>query len=117
MQVASPSCQWPAVLEERGPPEDPSILLTGEARIGDSALQVVAIRIRPELRRTPDYRANLPNDCYRVKSLDIALEAMLEETEYIVSDFEEPLGESQLSIVDLASGRYMVWVVPAAFGS
>jgi hypothetical protein len=117
MQVEFPSCQWPAVLDKRGPLEDPSILFTGAARIGDIALQVIAIRVKPALRWTPDYKASIPEDRYQVSNLDSAMETFLEEFEYIVSDFEELLGEFRPSILDLETGPYMVWVVPSSFGT
>ena len=113
MSVECPPCRWPALLEERGPPEDPSILLTGTARIGNTALQIVAIRINPALRFAPDYRREVPEGSYQANDLDEILETVLEEFEYVSSEFEELIEENRSTIVELATGRYVVCVIPA----
>lgn len=115
MSVPCPSCQWPAVLEERGPPEDPSILLTGKARIGDATVQVIAIRVDPTLRWTLDYKHDVAEGSYQAKGLSATLETFLEESKSTASEFGELLGESRPSIVELATGPYRIWVMPVSF--
>jgi hypothetical protein len=50
MSIRSPMFQWPAVLDERGPPDDLSILLTGTARFVGKDMQVIAVRVDPSRR-------------------------------------------------------------------
>jgi hypothetical protein len=116
MLVQCPPCQWPTALDERGPVEDPGILLTGRARIGDIAVQIVAVRIDPALRWMPDYKSDVAEGCYQVDGLDVALETILEELESVGSGLEDVLGETRPSIVELATGTYMIWVMPSSFG-
>lgn len=115
MSVPCPSCQWPAVLEERGPSEDPSILLTGTARIGEAAVQVIAIRVDPTLRWTPGYRRDVAEGSYQAKGLNATLETFLEEFESTAAEFGELLGDGRPSLVELATGPYRIWVMPASF--
>ncbi len=117
MAIACPPCQWPTVLEERGPSEDPTILLTGAARIGEAHVQIVAIRINSTLQWTPDYRSDVAEDSYHVDGLDEVLETTLDEFQCIASELGEVLGNSRSSLVELAPGRYRVWVMPWSFGS
>jgi|HubBroStandDraft_1064217.scaffolds.fasta_scaffold46929_3 hypothetical protein len=112
MVVESPPCQWPSVLQECGPEQDPSILLVGAARIGETAVQVVAIRINATLRWSPDYRPGVAEDTYRSNGLDEALEAALEGFQSGAAELEEFLGNSGSSVVELASGTYRMWVIP-----
>jgi len=115
MSVHCPPCQWPEVLRERGPSEDPALLLTGTAHVGEVAMQIVAIRIHPTLRSTPDRQGDLAQDTPEAGEFMADLEAILEEFEYTVSEFAELLGESHSSVVELATGRYRLWMVPASF--
>ena len=116
MPVQCPPCQWPTALDERGPVEDPSILLTGRARIGDASVQIVAVRIDPALRWTPDYKSDVAEGSYQVDGLDVALETILEELESVGSALEDALGASRASLIKLATGMYMIWVMPGSFG-
>lgn len=116
MAISCLPCEWPAVLEERGPEEDPSILLTGKAHIGETPVQIVAIRVNPSLRWAPDYKETAEGS-YDANGLGTALETILEEFEFVASECAELLGERHPSIVELPSGPYKVWVMPAAFGS
>jgi len=109
MAVSCPAVAWPRSLAERGPVEDPTILLVGEARIGDATVSVVAIRIRPELRRTPDYRADVPRDAYAGG----ALETVLDELEGLTEEIGILTGAADRSIVRLPTGAYLVWILPA----
>ncbi|HUN45355.1 MAG TPA: hypothetical protein VMU85_02495 [Stellaceae bacterium] len=113
MPVPCPACRWPTALEERGPAEDPSILLTGTASIGDALLQVVAIRIDPTLRWALDYKRGVAAASYKANALSATLETFLEESESIASELDELLGERRPSIVQLATGPYKVWILPA----
>ncbi len=117
MSIPCPACRWPSTLDERGPSEDPSILLTGTASIGDAAVQIVAIRIDPALRWSLGHRRGVAEDSYQAQGLNDILETILEEFESVTSDFAELLGESRSSVVDLATGPYRVWVIPASFES
>lgn len=117
MPVRCPPCQWPAALEERGPPEDASILLTAAARFGDAAMQIVAIRINTELRWAPDYKPEVAAAAYQANGFDAMLETVLEELENVGAAFGELLGESRSSILELPPGRYRVAILPAAFGA
>jgi hypothetical protein len=67
-------CRWPSVLEERGPPEDPFILLTGAAPIGETEVQIVAIRINATLRWPPDDKRGVAADSYHADGRDEVLE-------------------------------------------
>lgn len=114
MPVECPCCQWPSVLEERGPREDPSILLTGPARIGDTPVQIIAIRINPNLRMSSD-RSEILVDRSPDAELHAALDTILEEFDYLAEQLGELFGEDQFRIVELATGPYQFWVVPVSF--
>jgi hypothetical protein len=116
MTIECPPCQWPTALEERGPAEDPTILLTGTALIGDAEVQIIAIRVDPLLRWTPDYRSDVAETSYQANGLDTVLETTLEAFESVATAFADVLGESRSTIVDLATGPYRIGVMPAAFG-
>jgi hypothetical protein len=111
MAIESPSCLWPTILEERGPSDDPTILLTGTGLIGETPIQIVAIRINPSFRSTPDYKPNQAND------LDSALGAILEELEYASAELASILGEEHSGAIELATGFYKVWTLSASFGA
>jgi hypothetical protein len=115
MPVQSPSCQWPETLHEQGPPEDPSILLGGQARIGEVEVRIVAIRVDPERVGTPGYRAGVAAAAYQADELEVVLEAVLDDNEYIGSDLERWLGERRQSIVELPTGSYLILMVPWSF--
>ncbi len=117
MPVQCPPCRWPEALYERGPAADPSILLTGRARIGDTEVEVVAVRVNPALRWMPDYKSDVAEGCYRTDGLDVVLETVLEELESVGSELEDALGKVRPSIVELATGMYMIWAMPGSFGS
>ncbi|MDA8107033.1 MAG: hypothetical protein M0015_00185 [Betaproteobacteria bacterium] len=117
MPIRQLEWQWPEALEERGPAQDPSILLTGSARIGQVPVQVVAVRINPELVSTPDYRPDVDKAGYRKGALDTLLETILDESESLVAGLAELLGEGRSSIVPLPQGSYLVWVIPSVFGA
>jgi hypothetical protein len=61
MAVKCPALEWPGTLEERGPSEDPSILLTGTARLGGTPVAIMAVRINAEFRPLPDYKSGPPD--------------------------------------------------------
>lgn len=117
MAVRCPAWQWPEELEERGPPEDPSILLTGEARLGEVPMRVVAIRIDSTLRWSPDYRSDVAEDAYRENEFDQMLETMLEDIQSVATDLGELMGDGRLAVVELSTGPYRVWVMPNSVGS
>jgi len=114
MPVQFPASSWPTVLDERGPPEDPAILLTGMASIGGAAVQVIAIRIDPSLRWTPDYRPDVAESRYRADGLADLVEGAIEDLDSVAAEFRETLGERSSDIVTLAGRSYMVWLVSTA---
>ena len=109
MTVECPALEWPRVLEECGPAEDPTILLMGTARIGGTPVAVVAIRVKPELRRAPDYRQGVPSAAYETG----ALETILDELEYLTDEVGVVTGSAERSIVRLPTGPYVIGMVPA----
>jgi hypothetical protein len=102
MSVSCPSMEWPSTLEEIGPTEDAAIMLSGSARVGRTPFRVVAIRVEPRLRFTPDYRPDLKRAVYDSKMLETLLEEMGE-----VADTDN------LRTVELATGSYVMWMAPA----
>jgi hypothetical protein len=112
MPVQCPSCQWPSSFLECGPAEDPSILLSGTARIAQAAVQIVAIRTSRESGRLPDYRSDVPRACYHANGLAGLLEQMLEDFEYLATEASEILGDGASELVELATGGYKVVVLP-----
>lgn len=60
MAVQHPAIEWPNFLEGCWPEQDPDIVLKGTAHISATLLEVVAIRIDPQLRCTPDYKPDVP---------------------------------------------------------
>jgi hypothetical protein len=116
MPVQCPPCQWPATFEECGPDGDPSILLAGTARIGESRVRIIAIRTSPASRRIPDYRNDVPRECYETNRLNVVLETVLDNFEGLAGDFSDLLGEDGSEIVKFATGSYLVAAlsVPAA---
>jgi hypothetical protein len=104
MPVQCPSCQWPSSFTECGPVEDPSILLSGTARIAQAAVQIVAIRTSRESGRVPDYRSDVPRECYQ--GLSSVLEQMLEDFEYLASEVGDLLSDSDSEDIELLTGTY-----------
>ena len=116
MGVRCPAWQWPEDLEERGPPADPSILLTGMARIGEVPMLIIAIRIDETLRWSPDFLPNVADASYGAGNLREMLETTLEDVQSVATGLGDLVGEGRLSVVELATGRYRMWVLPAAVG-
>ena len=108
MPVQCPSCQWPSSFAECGPAEDPSILLSGTARIAQAGLRIIAIRTSRESGRMPDYRGDVPSECYEVNGLNALLEQVLEDFEYLATDFGDVLGEAGSERINLPTGSYTV---------
>lgn len=116
MPVPFPACRWPESLEERGPPEDPAILLTGGAHLGDTPVQIVAIRVdEAERRRLPGYRKDIDGACYEDEGLDAILETILEEMDCVAVELEGVWGAGQSRIIELAQSPYKVWLIPTSF--
>lgn len=113
MPVQCPSCQWPSSFMECGPAEDPSILLSGTARIAQAAVQIVAIRTSRGSGRVPDYRSDVPRACYQANGLAGLLEQMLEDFEYLATEVSEIFGDGVSELVELATGTYKVVVLPS----
>jgi hypothetical protein len=109
MPIQCPPCQWPAVLDERGPPEDPTILLMGMVQIGKAAIRLVAVRVDPASRATPDYVEEI--SVYQEGGLDAVLDAVLEEMDFVSTELSELLGEGDPSFVEFADRPYRIWLV------
>ncbi|MDE2111409.1 MAG: hypothetical protein KGJ79_09725 [Alphaproteobacteria bacterium] len=101
MDIRAPSIQWPTALTGAGPDEDPSIMLTGTAKIAGVDFLVSALRMRDGMR-IPDYREDVPEKIY-----ETALDNMLDDVEDLVSSMEPEL-------LAINGGRYLLWMVPAA---
>lgn len=113
MTISLPTCQWPDTLEEHGPVEDPSILLKGILRVGAATLQIVAIRINPELRRVPAYRPDVEKAAYVRGGLSEMLEDALDELEGFAEMLE--LSRKEVSrFVELETGFYKLCIVPVS---
>jgi hypothetical protein len=115
MPIPCPNCRWPLELDERGPTEDPAILLTGTAYLGAIPIQVVAIRIDPSSGRLPGYKPGIPRDAYADGRFNEVLEVLLDELEYIASELDELLGQCEPSTVALPSGLYRLCALPTCF--
>lgn len=102
MPISLPELIWPSALLEAGPPEDPSILLSAPAAIGQSPHRVVAVRINPSTLAA-DYRADLEEAIYA----DCQVEDMLDELTFL-----EDIDKSVL--VSMAGSSYVIWVVPSS---
>jgi hypothetical protein len=117
MTINCPPCLWPTFLEEKGPSDDPSILLTGTARIGNAALQIIAIRIKPTLRSTLDCKPNVAQESYQANDLDTVLGTVLDELEYTSAEIGNLFGEDHLTTIELSPGLYRVWAMSTSFGA
>jgi hypothetical protein len=107
MPVQCPSCEWPSSFSECGPAEDPSILLSGTARIARGAVQILAIRTSRVSRRIPDYKSDIPSECYQ--EMGMVLEQLLEDLEYLASEFGDLLNEdSSPEGIELPTGTYRI---------
>ena len=117
MTVPCPACEWPTSLDERGPAEDPSILLTGTARFGEATLQVVAIRVNRVSRASPDYKPEVSEECYQAGGLDVALEEAFDELDCAADQLSEFLSASRQNVVTLSERPYRLWLLSAPAGS
>jgi hypothetical protein len=117
MEMRDLQWQWPEALVERGPAEDPSILLTGSARVGPVPVQIVALRVKPDVVGWPDYRPEVREEGYRTGGLAKLLETLADEFDFLVSELEELIGEGRASTVPLRQGSYLMLIVSAAFAS
>jgi hypothetical protein len=117
MSVQFPASSWPTALDERGPAEDPTILLTGIATIGGAEVQVVAVRIDPSLGWTPDYRPDVAEGRYRADGLADLIEGAIEDLDSVAAEFGEAMGRSRTDVVTLGGEHYMVWCISGASNS
>jgi hypothetical protein len=99
MSIALSSIRWPAVLNEEGPTQDPTIVLTGSAEIAGVPFTVKALRMRPNLR-TPDYRPDLSETVY-----EASIDGM-------VDDIEDLVGTINLARIIINDNQYLLWVEP-----
>src|SRR5579863_7128105 len=101
MPVAFPLPEWPSELLSDGPPEDRSILLRGEARIGTALFVVTAVRMSP-IQFGPDFRQDLNFNVYRDYPLSTLIDIMSELVDI-----------SNSSTVRLETGSYLMWMLPS----
>lgn len=116
MPIPCPNCRWPLQLDERGPAEDPAILLTGTAYLDTSPIQVVAIRVGTDSARLPDYKPGVSRDAYADR-FDEVLEVLLDELDYVTSELGDLLGADKPGTVRLTGGIYRLCILPATFKS
>lgn len=102
MTVECPVPQWPTALLEEGPPADASILLRGQVAIGQARFMVTAVRVDP-IRFGPDFRADQNLSIYADHRLSALLDIIAE-----LGGLAEP------STLRLATGQYVVWMLPTA---
>ena len=102
MSVSCPAPNWPSELVEDGPEDDRSILLRGEAVIGGVRFRVTAVRVDP-IRFGPDYRMDRGAGTYSGYDLSALLDQLSELTEI-----------SEAPTLQLATGNYLLWVLPGA---
>jgi len=101
MPVQLPAPEWPSELLEAGPPEDPFILLSGPARIGEAPYRVLAVRVNPNTLGV-DYRNDLEEDVYA----DYQLEDRLDELTFL-DDIDRSV------LVPIEHGHYVLWMLPS----
>jgi hypothetical protein len=89
-------------LLEDGPSEDRSILLRGHVTIGSARFMLTAMRVDP-VRFGPDFRADKDLSIYADYQLPTLLDIVSE-----LIDAAEP------STLHLASGQYVMWMLPAS---
>jgi hypothetical protein len=102
MPVQLPAPEWPSELVEAGPPEDPFILLSGPARIGDAPYRVLAVRVSPNTLGI-DYRYDLGEEVYA----DYQLDEMLDEFTFL-DDIDKSV------LVPIEHGHYVIWMLPSS---
>lgn len=101
MPVPAPEIDWPSNFRERGPTEDPGILLTGQAKIAGVAFKVTALRMCKGTR-TPDYREQVPEESYEASLVNMP------------EDIEDLVDSIQPELVALNGADYLLWMVPHA---
>ncbi len=101
MPVSAPPIQWPSQLNEQGPAQDPSVMLTGRAEIAGVAFKVTALRMRDGMR-IPDYRDDISEAAYE-DAIDCAFE-----------DVEDLVGSLDPRLISLNGAQYLLWLVPLA---
>ena len=101
--MRAPPIEWPLEFREVGPPADPSILLSGDVKIGNNSYVVTAVRMNENATR-PDYRIGVSSRAYDFVFADIedGLEFLLE--------LMAP------AMLQLSTGQYLLWIVPEDLG-
>ena len=102
MPIPLPQTTWPSELSEEGPPQDPSVLLSGMANIGPAPHRVLAVRINPTTLGV-DYRPDLDEEVYAEYQLDDLVDDLT---------FLDDLDASVL--VPMGNGDYVIWMMPFA---
>jgi hypothetical protein len=101
MSIPCPPIRWPSTLEDAGPPEDPTILLSATAQVAGTPFRLTAIRVDPRLRFMPDYQQDVDPAAYPE-----SLEALLEDVGNL-SDTD------CVTTIRLETGPYVMWMAPA----
>ncbi|HEX3983128.1 MAG TPA: hypothetical protein VHX12_05485 [Acidisoma sp.] len=102
MEFPVPRLTWPRHLQQSGPEQDPSILLSGTSEIGGGRYLVFALRVDLDSLEA-DFRSDLDESVYA----DLRLDVMLEELMFF-ADFD------RTAVVPLQGGHYIFWMVPNA---
>jgi hypothetical protein len=76
------------------------------ARIAQAEVQIFAIRTSRVSDRMPDYKSDVPPECYQ--TLGIVLEEVLEELDYLASEFADLSNNSGSEGIELSTGTYMI---------
>ena len=101
MSIPCPPLRWPSTLEEAGPPEDPTILLSATAQAAEAPFRITAIRVDPRLRFMPDYRPGVDPAAYpETLEMLLALAGDLSDTDHAVT-------------IHLETGPYVMWMTAA----
>ena len=97
--MRAPEIDWPSEFIENGPQADPSILLSGDLRIGKASYLVTAVRMNARVTE-PDYRVGVSSRLY-----DEAFAEVQDELEFI-------MGSMSPVMLRLSDGHYLLWIVP-----
>jgi pimeloyl-ACP methyl ester carboxylesterase len=101
MRIPAPKIEWPPEFATEGPDQDPTIMLSGHARIADVGFRIIALRMRKGFR-SPDYREDVPDSAYQ------------EVLERMVDDIEDLIDSLAPCLITIDNAEYLLWMVPDA---
>lgn len=101
MSISCPPIEWPSMLAETGPAEDPAVMLSGTAYLGSVPFRVTAVRVEPRLKFMPDCRS---------EDLD---PAYCEHLIYLLEELAELADTGHPRTIELATGTYALWMTSA----